>query len=184
MRTVRKVVFSSGKNVKISVFLANCWKFLPKTWNSDGFSSTENSGPKTLSSLQWWGLAEYGFSDAIPSILFESHLVAVNIDIILKVNESQIEPLLRPVHTIRFQGSNFCWFRKSDRVNTVEMTEDRRKRMKIEHALFSSDTLLRKDERRWQKRNLEIGSFERLRPVFRTKNRILETESCEQAFNK
>ena len=29
---------------------------------------------------------------------------------------------LRPVHTIRFQRAGFHWFRKSDRVNTVEMT--------------------------------------------------------------
>ena len=65
--------------------------------------------------------------------------------------------------------------------------------MEIEHALFSSDTslLVLKNEScehtanelptfSPQKRNLEIGSSERLLPAFGTKNRILKNGSCER----
>ena len=45
-------------------------------------------------------------------------------------------------------------------------------RMEIEHALTFR-----------QKWNLKIGPSERLLPIFRTKNRILKTGSCERAFN-
>ena len=38
------------------------------------------------------------------------------------VRERRIWTILRPVHTIHFYGSDFCWFRKSDRVNTLIMT--------------------------------------------------------------
>ena len=50
-----------------------------------------------------------------------------------------------------------------------------KKRMGIEHALFSSNTLL-ENERRRQKRNLEMKLSERLRPIFGTKNRILKSD--------
>ena len=35
---------------------------------------------------------------------------------------SRFESFCKPVHTISSQGSDFCWFQKSDRVNTVKMT--------------------------------------------------------------
>ena len=42
--------------------------------------------------------------------------------------------------------------------------------------------LFLKDERRRQKQNLKIGPSQRLRPIFGTKNWILEFGSCERAF--
>ena len=52
---------------------------------------------------------------------------------------------------IRSSGSDFCWFGKLDRVNTLKMPSDIwirnfEKRMEIEHDIFSSTTLL-EDER-------------------------------------
>ena len=56
-----------------------------------------------------------------------------------------------------------------------------KKRMEIEHALLSSDTLFERRRRR-QKQNLKIGLSKGLRPIFGTKNRVLEIGLCERAF--
>ena len=51
-----------------------------------------------------------------------------------------------------------------------------------QNMLYFHSTLFLKGERRQQKRKYKIGPFEHLRPVFGTKNRILEIGLSERAL--
>ena len=113
--------------------------------------------------------------------LFATHLVQACCLHILQFYGNHILELYRLVHSIQFQGSDFQNQHGKNNlpahgsVMLKKWDGSRPCSVFIRHSFW-------KMKRHRQKPNLEIGPSKSLRPIFWTRNRILEIGSCERAL--